>query len=144
MPGSHDSAQSRLRPARKVPGPAALRASAAGCFIHLAAVVGGIGANLANPGRFFYDNAVMGLNVIEAARVAGIEKFGLRGHRLFLSKVHAGAVPRREFLGRLSGRNERAVRLGKKDASGSAASVSAAIRHERRLLNARKSLRPAG
>jgi len=38
-------------------------------FIHLAAVVGGIGANLANPGRFFYDNAAMGLHVIEAARV---------------------------------------------------------------------------
>ena len=44
-------------------------------FIHLAAVVGGIGANRANPGRFFYDNAEMGLNVIEVARVAGIEKF---------------------------------------------------------------------
>jgi GDP-L-fucose synthase len=43
--------------------------------IHLAAVVGGIGANRQNPGRFFYDNAVMGLNVIEAARIAGIEKF---------------------------------------------------------------------
>src|SRR6202162_591829 len=43
--------------------------------IHLAAVVGGIGANRENPGRFFYDNAIMGLNVIEAARVSGIEKF---------------------------------------------------------------------
>src|SRR6266571_3324185 len=44
-------------------------------FIHLAAVVGGIGANRANPGHFFYDNAVMGLNVIEAARIVGLEKF---------------------------------------------------------------------
>jgi len=44
-------------------------------FIHLAAVVGGIGANRANPGRFFYDNAAMGLNVIEAARMVGVEKF---------------------------------------------------------------------
>jgi GDP-L-fucose synthase len=43
--------------------------------IHLAAVVGGIGANRANPGRFFYDNAAMGLHVIEAARVVGVEKF---------------------------------------------------------------------
>lgn len=43
--------------------------------IHLAAVVGGIGANRANPGRFFYDNATMGINMIEAARIAGIEKF---------------------------------------------------------------------
>lgn len=48
-------------------------------FFHLAAVVGGIGANRANPGRFFYDNAAMGLNVIEAARVAGVEKFVCAG-----------------------------------------------------------------
>lgn len=48
-------------------------------FIHLAAVVGGIGANLAHPGSFFYDNAAMGLNVIEAARIAGIEKFVCAG-----------------------------------------------------------------
>ena len=47
--------------------------------IHLAAVVGGIGANRENPGRFFYDNAIMGLNVIEAARITGIEKFVCAG-----------------------------------------------------------------
>ncbi|HZS71077.1 MAG TPA: GDP-L-fucose synthase [Candidatus Acidoferrum sp.] len=44
-------------------------------FFHLAAVVGGIGANRANPARFFYDNALMGLHVIEASRIAGLEKF---------------------------------------------------------------------
>src|SRR6266480_289439 len=44
-------------------------------FIHLAAVVGGISANRANPGRFFCDNAAMGLHVIEAARIVGIERF---------------------------------------------------------------------
>ena len=44
-------------------------------FIHLAAVVGGIGANRENPGRFFYDNAIMGINAIEAARITGVEKF---------------------------------------------------------------------
>jgi len=43
--------------------------------IHLAAVVGGIGANRKNPGRFFYENAVMGIQLMEMARVAGIEKF---------------------------------------------------------------------
>ena len=48
-------------------------------FIHLAAVVGGIGANRANPGRFFYENAVMGLNAIEAGRIAGVEKFVCAG-----------------------------------------------------------------
>jgi len=47
--------------------------------IHLAAVVGGIGANRENPGRFFYDNAIMGLNLIEAARIIGIEKFVCAG-----------------------------------------------------------------
>jgi GDP-L-fucose synthase len=43
-------------------------------LIHLAAVVGGIGANRANPGRFFYENAIMGIQLIEAARRHGVEK----------------------------------------------------------------------
>lgn len=43
--------------------------------IHLAAVVGGIGANRKYPGRFFYDNAIMGIQMIEQARRSGIEKF---------------------------------------------------------------------
>lgn len=44
-------------------------------IFHLAAVVGGIGANLKNPGSFFYDNAIMGLQLMEAARRKRIEKF---------------------------------------------------------------------
>ncbi len=44
-------------------------------IIHLAAVVGGIGANRENPGRFFYDNAIMGIQLIEEARRAGVPKF---------------------------------------------------------------------
>ncbi len=43
--------------------------------IHLAAVVGGIEANRANPGRFFYDNAIMGIQLMEYARQFGVEKF---------------------------------------------------------------------
>lgn len=43
--------------------------------IHLAAVVGGIGANRSNPGRFFYDNLMMGAQLIEGARLHGVEKF---------------------------------------------------------------------
>lgn len=43
-------------------------------LIHAAAVVGGIGANLAEPGRFFYENALMGVQLIEAARQYGVEK----------------------------------------------------------------------
>ncbi len=43
--------------------------------IHLAAVVGGIGANRANPGKFFYDNLMMGTQMMEQGRRFGIEKF---------------------------------------------------------------------
>ncbi len=43
--------------------------------IHLAAVVGGIGANQANPGKFFYENLMMGAHLIEGARKIGIRKF---------------------------------------------------------------------
>jgi GDP-L-fucose synthase len=43
--------------------------------LHLAAEVGGIGANRDNPGRFFYANMAMGLHVVEEARRAGVEKF---------------------------------------------------------------------
>ncbi len=43
--------------------------------IHLAAVVGGIGANRQHPGSFFYDNLIMGAHLMEAARVGGVEKF---------------------------------------------------------------------
>jgi GDP-L-fucose synthase len=49
--------------------------------IHLAAEVGGIGANMAQPGRFFYANMTMGLHLVEHARRRGIEKF-----------VHTGTV----------------------------------------------------
>lgn len=44
-------------------------------IIHLAAVVGGIGANQANPGRFFYDNAIMGIQLMEYAQQFGVDKF---------------------------------------------------------------------
>jgi GDP-L-fucose synthase len=43
--------------------------------IHLAARVGGIGANRENPGRFFYDNAVMGILLMEYARRSAVQKF---------------------------------------------------------------------
>ncbi|MBU0467538.1 MAG: GDP-L-fucose synthase, partial [Candidatus Omnitrophica bacterium] len=43
--------------------------------IHLAAVVGGIGANRENPGKYFYDNLIMGVQLLEVARHVGISKF---------------------------------------------------------------------
>ena len=47
--------------------------------IHLAARVGGIGANQANPGVFFYDNVMMGVQMIEVGRQVGLEKFVAMG-----------------------------------------------------------------
>ena len=44
-------------------------------IIHAAAVVGGIGANRESPGRFFYENAIMGIQLMEQARLAGVDKF---------------------------------------------------------------------
>jgi GDP-L-fucose synthase len=49
--------------------------------LHLAAEVGGIGANMEHPGRFFYANMAMGLHLVEYARRHGLEKF-----------VHTGTV----------------------------------------------------
>ena len=47
--------------------------------VHLAAVVGGIGANRAHPGRFLYENAIMGLELLDACRVAGVAKTVVAG-----------------------------------------------------------------
>jgi GDP-L-fucose synthase len=62
-----------LRTAEGVSG--ALAAAKPDLVIHLAAAVGGIGANQANPGRFFYENAIMGIQLLEQARLAGVAKF---------------------------------------------------------------------
>jgi GDP-L-fucose synthase len=51
-----------------------LDAARADMVIHLAAVVGGIGANRENPGRFFYDNLMMGAQLIEQSRLHGVGK----------------------------------------------------------------------
>ena len=48
-------------------------------IIHLAATVGGILANRQNPGSYFYDNAIMGIQLMEEARKYGVEKFVLTG-----------------------------------------------------------------
>lgn len=48
-------------------------------IVHMAAVVGGIGANRAHPGQFFYENLVMGVNLMEQARLHGVRKFASIG-----------------------------------------------------------------
>jgi GDP-L-fucose synthase len=62
--------------------------------IHLAARVGGIGANQANPGRFYYDNLMMGAQLIEVGRQRGLKKFVALGTICAYPKF--AAVPFRE------------------------------------------------
>jgi GDP-L-fucose synthase len=67
-------------------------------IIHLAATVGGIGANRSNPGRFFYENMAMGLHVIEEARRYGqLEKVVIVGTTCSYPK-HAATPFREEEL----------------------------------------------
>lgn len=47
--------------------------------LHLAATVGGIGANRKNPGKYFYENGIMGIELMEQARQYGVEKFTILG-----------------------------------------------------------------
>jgi GDP-L-fucose synthase len=68
--------------------------------IHLAAVVGGIGANRENPGRFFYENAIMGIELMEQARPDGRRQVRPDRDRLLLSEVHSRALPRGRSVGR--------------------------------------------
>jgi GDP-L-fucose synthase len=62
--------------------------------VHAAARVGGIGANRRHPGRFFYDNAIMGIQLIEESRAAAVAKFVCIGTVCAYPK-HA-AIPFRE------------------------------------------------
>ena len=62
--------------------------------LHLAAVVGGIGANREHPGRFFYENAVMGIEMIEQARLVSLPKLLVVGTICAYPKF--AAVPFRE------------------------------------------------
>lgn len=57
----------------------ALQDSDPDVVLHLAATVGGIGANRENPGRYFYENAIMGIELMEQARQYGVEKFTILG-----------------------------------------------------------------
>lgn len=62
--------------------------------IHLAAEVGGIGANMATPGRYFYSNLAMGMHLIEASRRYGVKKFIQTG--TIVSYPKSAPMPLRE------------------------------------------------
>ena len=105
--------------------------------IHLAAVVGGIGANRENPGRFFYENLMMGALTMEHARLAGVRKYVSDWNNLLLSQIYAGPFSRRRAVERLSRRNECSLRAREENAAGAGAGVPAAVRLQRRLSPSR-------
>ncbi len=70
VPRSRDYNLTELTDIRRL-----LAAARPDLIIHLAAVVGGIGANQKNPGKFFYENLMMGTQLIEQARLSGVRKF---------------------------------------------------------------------
>ena len=102
-------------------------------MVHLAAVVGGIGANRANPGSFFYDNAIMGIHLLEEARKAGVEKILVVGTICAYPNETPVPVQGGRSLGRLSGDDQRALRARQEDAAGAGAGLPRAVRHEHRL-----------
>src|ERR1035437_401421 len=106
--------------------------------IHLAAVVGGIGANRASSGRFFYDNLTMGVELMEQARLRGVSKFVAVGT---VCAFYPGAVQGRRPVEWLSGRDQRTVRIGEEDAVGSGAGVPRTIRLQCDLSSAGESVR---
>ena len=110
---------------------------------HLAAEVGGIGANRANPGRYWYANLMMGAHVLEQARLHGVDKLVDRRHGLRVPEVHAGAVPRGRPLERLPRGDERAVRRREEVAARRRAGLPRAVRAERDLPAAGEPLRAA-
>ena len=130
--GDHRSPSARLRPARtRPPSGACSLTPGPTSIIHLAAVVGGIGANREHPGKFFYDNAIMGIQLIEAGPAGRRREVRHHRHRLLLSQVHARALPRRRDLERLSRGNQRPLRPGQENAAGPGAGLPAAIRVQR-------------
>ena len=111
--------------------------------VHLAAVVGGIGANREAPGRFFYDNVMMGAMVLEHGRRSGIEKFVGIGTICAYPK-HAPVPFRRTGpLERLSGGDQRAVRHRQEDAARPGTGLPGAVRLQRGPSAPRQPVRPA-
>ena len=110
---------------------------------HLAAEVGGIGANRSNPGRYWYANLVMGAHVLEQSRIHEVRKLVVAGTVCAYPKHAPGAVPGGRSLGRLSGGDERTVRRREKGTARREPGLPRSVRPQRDLSPAGESLRPA-
>ena len=96
--------------------------------IHLAARVGGIGYNQAYPAQLFYDNAIMGIQMIEAARQENVEKCVIVGTICAYPKFTPVPFREDESLERVSGRDQCSLWSCKEDAAGPVPGIPAGIR----------------
>ena len=96
--------------------------------VHLAANVGGIGYNQANPGSLFYDNAIMGIQLIHEGYLRGIEKFVALGTICAYPKFTPVPFKEDELWNGYPEEDERPIRPCKKDDAGPVAGVQAAVR----------------
>src|SRR6185369_15725991 len=82
--------------------------------IHLAAVVGGIGANQKNPGKFFYENLMMGTQLIEQARLQAVKKFVALGTVCAYPKFTPTPFKEEDLWNGMLGEKKSRFGLGKK------------------------------
>ena len=100
---------------------------------HLAAEVGGIGANRANPGRYWYANLMMGANVLELSRLHGVRKLVAAGtvcvypkpRRCPSARTTSGMASPRRRTRRTAPRSARCSSAGRPTASSTASTPSA-------------------
>ena len=109
--------------------------------IHLAAIVGGIGANLANPGKFFYDNAIMGTQLIEESRKAGVGKFVALGTICAYPKFTPVPFSEEDLWNGYPEETNAPVRAREEDDARAAPSLPPAVRLRRHLPSAGQPLR---
>ena len=95
---------------------------------HLAAEVGGIEENRANPGRYWFANLAMGANVLEQARLHSTPKLVIVGTVCAYPKLTAVPFTRGRALGRLSGGDERSLRRSEEGGARRSAGVPRAVR----------------
>ena len=109
-------------------------------IIHLAAVVGGIGANREKSGKIFYDNLIMGVELIEQARRFGVEKLVAIGTICAYPKF-TPSLSKKRISGSVPRETNAPYGLAK-DAPGAVAVLPAAVWVQLDLSLARQSLRP--
>ncbi len=111
--------------------------------IHLAANVGGIGANREHPAEFFYDNLMMGVELMHQAWKNGVGKFVAIGTVCAYPKFTPVPFKEEDLWIGLSRRDQCALRPGQEDDAGAGAGVSPAVWLQCHLPAAGESVRPA-